>query len=80
MVSRKVFAVDPARTFVVSLVFTAILLTQVSFGWQWWTPCFLAVWLIFSLANLVYVRLNNWIHGAARGLDTVPGPGERPRH
>lgn len=71
MVRRKTFAVDPGRTFVVSLVFTAIMLTQVDFGWQWWAPCFLAVWLLFSVANLIYVKLNNWIHGSARGLDAV---------
>ncbi|WKD59779.1 hypothetical protein [Corynebacterium caspium] len=57
----KRYETDPKLVLFLSLVFAALVIWQGNFGPLYWLPIAFGIWAIFTLANLIYVRVNNKI-------------------
>lgn len=55
---------QPTRTLFFSLIFTIIVMWQVTqhgFSWWYFLPAWLFIWALFTLAHWIYNRANIWL-------------------
>lgn len=65
---RIFFHVDPTRTLLFALLFTAIFIWQADLYWGWWLPTFLGIWAVFYACHLFYVWANNKIQDVSERI------------